>query len=55
VKPGIFRGLINFAAKLDPDLQKHLGSIIGFEGISKTIQNELLDCRLHVYLNQERG
>lgn len=44
--PGVFRGLINFASKLDPDLKKHLETSTVFKGVSKTIQNEILDCLL---------
>lgn len=45
--PGVFRGLIDFVALLDTVLNEHLVSA-AFEGTSKTIQNELLDCMLSV-------
>lgn len=48
LNPGIFRGLINFAKKLDSDLKKHFDTCTVFKGISKTIQNELLECVLQV-------
>lgn len=46
--PGIFRGLINFAAELDSTLSEHLNKASVFKGTSKEIQNELLDCILEV-------
>lgn len=49
VNPGVFRGLINFASKLDPDLRRHLETNTAFKGVSKTIQNEILDCLLQIY------
>src|SRR5215469_14427780 len=49
VNPGVFRGLINFASKLDPDLRSHLETNTVFKGVSKTIQNEILDCLLQIY------
>lgn len=52
VNPGVFRGLINFASKLDPDLRNHLETNTVFKGVSKTIQNEILDCLLHIYYDQ---
>lgn len=50
--PGIFRGLINFASKLDFDLDNHLKSNKAFKGVSKTIQNEILDCLLQIYRDE---
>lgn len=52
--PGVFRGLINHASQLDPDLRAHLESNAVFKGVSKTIQNELLDCLLQIYRDQIR-
>ena len=47
--PGIFRGMLNYGAKLDPALAFHLETSTVFRGTSKRIQNEILDCLLHVY------
>ncbi|XP_072384441.1 zinc finger MYM-type protein 1-like [Diabrotica undecimpunctata] len=44
--PGIFRGLINFTAELDKTLAQHLEESTVFKGISKEIQNDILDCML---------
>ena len=44
--PGVFLGLVNFAAALDSVLSQHLESATVFKGTSKTIQNELLDVML---------
>ncbi|KAJ4449593.1 hypothetical protein ANN_00996 [Periplaneta americana] len=46
--PGIFRGLVDFSAKLNESLRAHLDKATVFKGTSKTIQNDLLDCMLHV-------
>lgn len=46
--PGIFKGLINFSTELDIALKDHFEKSTVFKGISKTIQNELLDCMLQV-------
>ncbi|CAG9765677.1 unnamed protein product [Ceutorhynchus assimilis] len=46
--PGIFRGLINFTAELDKTLAEHLRDSTVFKGISKEIQNDILDCMLEV-------
>ncbi|CAH1967268.1 unnamed protein product [Acanthoscelides obtectus] len=46
--PGIFRGLINFTAELDIALEDHFEKSTVFKGVSKIIQNELLDCMLQV-------
>lgn len=46
--PGIFRGLINFTAELDKTVAEHLNNSKVFKGISKEIQNDLLDCMLEV-------
>lgn len=53
VNPGIFRGLINFASKLDPDLKNHLETSMVFKSVSKNIQNEILDCLLQIYREEE--
>lgn len=50
--PGIFRGLINFASKFDPVLENHLKTNKAFKGVSKTIQNEILDCLLQIYRDE---
>lgn len=44
--PGIFRGLVNLIAEVDAELKTHLSQLqkhAAFSGLSKTIQNELLD------------
>lgn len=46
---GVFRELIQFSAELDKDLKVHLSQSSVFKGISKTIQNELLETMLQVY------
>ncbi|XP_072384690.1 uncharacterized protein [Diabrotica undecimpunctata] len=46
--PGIFRGLINFTAELDKTLAQHLEESTVFKGISKEIQNNILDCMLEL-------
>ncbi|XP_072380630.1 zinc finger MYM-type protein 1-like [Diabrotica undecimpunctata] len=48
INPGIFRGLINFSAELDLALKDHLQQATVFKGMSKDIQNDLLDCMLSV-------
>ncbi|CAH1098873.1 unnamed protein product [Psylliodes chrysocephalus] len=45
----VFRELIDFSSELDADLKKHFHKATVFKGTSKTIQNELLDCKLGVY------
>ncbi|XP_064111309.1 uncharacterized protein LOC135218790 [Macrobrachium nipponense] len=52
--PGVFKGLINHASQIDPDLRAHLESNAAFKGVSKTIQNEILDCLLQIYRDQIR-
>ncbi|CAH2014231.1 unnamed protein product [Acanthoscelides obtectus] len=42
------RGLINFTAELDIALNDHFEKSTVFKGVSKIIQNELLDCMLKV-------
>ncbi|XP_015921952.2 zinc finger MYM-type protein 1 [Parasteatoda tepidariorum] len=49
---GIFRGLVNFASKLNPALEFHLKTNTTFEGISKTFQNEIFDSLFKVYRSQ---
>lgn len=44
--PGIFRGLINFSSELDDKLKIHLEKSAVFKGLSKVIQNDMLDCML---------
>lgn len=46
--PGVFRGLLDFAGKLNGELKSHFDTATVFKGNSKTIQNELLDCILAV-------
>jgi len=46
--PGVFKGLINFSTELDIALKDHFEKSTVFKGVSKTIQNELLDCMLQV-------
>jgi len=46
--PGIFRGLINFSSELDNTLKLHLEQSTVFKGLSKIIQNEMLECMLFV-------
>lgn len=41
-------GLIDFVATLDSAVKKHLDSNQAFKGVSKTIQNDSLDCMLEV-------
>ena len=54
INPGVFRGLVNFASKLDSDLKHHLETSAVFKGVSKTIQNEILDCLLQIYHEEIR-
>ncbi|XP_073451127.1 52 kDa repressor of the inhibitor of the protein kinase-like isoform X1 [Aquarana catesbeiana] len=42
--PEIFHGLVDFVASLDEVLKEHLEKATVFEGTSKAVQNELLDC-----------
>lgn len=46
--PGVFRGLIDFVSELDAIFKNHIESSTVFRGISKTIQNEILDSMLAV-------
>lgn len=45
---GFFQGLLEFAGKLDESCKTHFLKFRGIRGISKIIQNELLDCILRV-------
>ena len=54
VNPGVFRELINFASKLDPDFKNHLETSMVFKSVSKTIQNEVLDCLLQIFHEEIR-
>ena len=47
--PGIYVGLINFAAELDAALAIHMKGSQVFKGTSKSIQNDLLDAMLQIY------
>ncbi|KAL4098227.1 hypothetical protein QTP88_022871 [Uroleucon formosanum] len=46
--PGVFRGLINFSSELDSVLKCHIENSSVFKGLSKLIQNDLLECCLAV-------
>lgn len=47
--PGVFlRGLINFSSELDTLLERHIENSSVFKGLSKSIQNDLLECCLEV-------
>lgn len=46
--PGVFLGLINFVSELDAIFKEHVEKSTVFKGISKTIQNDLLDSMLAV-------
>ncbi|XP_078530667.1 zinc finger MYM-type protein 1-like [Lissotriton helveticus] len=47
-EPGIFRGLVDLIASIDKELETHLASATVFNGTSKTIQNQLLDCMFEI-------
>lgn len=49
---GIFRGLIDFVSELDIIFKDHLDKSTVFKGVSKTIQNELLESILAVTQDQ---
>lgn len=49
--PGIFRGLIDFVSQLDIIFKEHLQNSTAFKGISKTIQNEILDSMAYILQN----
>jgi len=44
----VFRGLINFSSELDSVLKCHIENSSVFKGLSKSIQNDLLECCLAV-------
>lgn len=46
VNPGIFCGLINFSSELNNKLKMHIEKSTVFKGLSKVIQNDMLDCML---------
>ena len=46
--PGVFRGLVDLVASLDEAFQEHLKTATVFKGISKAVQNELLESMLAV-------
>jgi predicted SnoaL-like aldol condensation-catalyzing enzyme len=50
--PGIFRGLLDLMAEVDTIFKEHIEKSSIFKGVSKTIQNELLDSMLQISHNQ---
>jgi hypothetical protein len=46
--PGVFRDLINFSSELNSVLKYHIENSSVFKGLSKSIQNDLLECCLAV-------
>ena len=46
--PGVYKGLTNFTAELDSAMKDHLESATVFQGTSKIIQIDTLDCMLCV-------
>ncbi|XP_045595761.2 zinc finger MYM-type protein 1-like [Procambarus clarkii] len=50
--PGIFRGLVDFACGLDSSLDAHIRNVTVFKGLSKSIQNELLESMLEICKNK---
>lgn len=50
--PGVYLGLVNFAAELDSSLAIHLKEATTFKGTSKSIQNDLLDAMFAVYQSE---
>lgn len=46
--PGVFRGLMNFSSELHSVLKCHIENSSVFKGLSKSIQNDLLECCLAV-------
>ena len=46
---GIFLNLIKYTGEIDSLFKSHLETSSPFKGISKTIQNELLECMLEVF------
>ena len=49
LNPGGLRSLLNYASKLDNNLDQHLKTSKAFLGVSSTIQNDILECALNVY------
>jgi hypothetical protein len=45
---GVFRGLIDFVSEIDLSMKEHLEKATVFKGVSKTIQNDILDSILQV-------
>jgi hypothetical protein len=50
VNPGIFHGLINFSVELDNKLKIHIEKSTVFKGLSKVIQNDMLDQWFSIFL-----
>ena len=46
--PGVFRGLVDLVSQFDSALKSHLESNSLFNGISKTVQNEILNSMFEV-------
>ena len=46
--PGVFRGLVDLVSQFDSALKSHLESNSLFKGISKTVQNEILNSMFEV-------
>ncbi|KAM4678573.1 zinc finger MYM-type protein 1-like isoform 1-T2 [Discoglossus pictus] len=44
LNPGVFRGLVDLVGSIDSAMEQHLKTATVFKGMSKTVQNELLDC-----------
>uniref|UniRef100_A0A8D8VVN1 Zinc finger MYM-type protein 1 n=1 Tax=Cacopsylla melanoneura TaxID=428564 RepID=A0A8D8VVN1_9HEMI len=49
---GVYKEVLNYGAKLNPELREHLNSNSAFKGTSKTTQDELLQCMLEVCQEQ---
>jgi hypothetical protein len=47
--PGVFRGLLDLMAEVDTIFKEYIEKSSIFKGVSKTIQNELLDSMLAIY------
>ena len=46
---GIFLNLVKYTSEIDSMFKSHLESSSPFKGLSKSIQNELLECMLNVF------
>ena len=46
--PGVFLGMVDFTASLNGAMAEHLRTATVFKGTSATIQNDILQCILHV-------